>query len=300
MGSFIKRVILFIIVNLAIMLLVSVVFNLTCNFFDLDMASDSVGVIAIWALLYGMIGSFVSLLLSKPIAKWLVKAKTITGNEGEAERWLVGNGYVKVENATVTVAQGNSLVAIYEGEANAFATGAFKNRALVAVSSEIMEKMTREELRAVLGHEISHVANGDMVTMSLLQGVLNACVLFLSRIIAYVTSEILSDKESISRVVYFIIYYAAQILLSILASIIVMWYSRRREFAADLGSAKLLGSPASMIAALRRLNNLQPGVLPNSLKAFGISGKRASLFSSHPSIEDRIAALECMQIGKNS
>lgn len=296
MGSFIKRVILFIIVNLAIMLLVSVVFNLTCNFFDLDMASDSVGVIAIWALLYGMIGSFVSLLLSKPIAKWLVKAKTITGNEGEAERWLVDTVRSLAMMANIRAPE----VAIYEGEANAFATGAFKNRALVAVSSEIMEKMTREELRAVLGHEISHVANGDMVTMSLLQGVLNACVLFLSRIIAYVTSEILSDKESISRVVYYIIYYAAQILLSILASIIVMWYSRRREFAADLGSAKLIGSPASMIAALRRLNNLQPGVLPNSLKAFGISGKRASLFSSHPSIEDRIAALERMQIGKNS
>lgn len=296
MGSFIKRVILFIIVNLAIMLLVSVVFNLTCNFFDLDMASDSVGVIAIWALLYGMIGSFVSLLLSKPIAKWLVKAKTITGNEGEAERWLVDTVRSLAMMANIRAPE----VAIYEGEANAFATGAFKNRALVAVSSEIMEKMTREELRAVLGHEISHVANGDMVTMSLLQGVLNACVLFLSRIIAYVTSEILSDKESISRVVYYIIYYAAQILLSILASIIVMWYSRRREFAADLGSAKFLGSPASMIAALRRLNNLQPGVLPNSLKAFGISGKRASLFSSHPSIEDRIAALERMRIGKNS
>lgn len=296
MGSFIKRVILFIIVNLAIMLLVSVVFNLTCNFFDLDMASDSLGVIAIWALLYGMIGSFVSLLLSKPIAKWLVKAKTITGNEGEAERWLVDTVRSLAMMANIRAPE----VAIYEGEANAFATGAFKNRALVAVSSEIMEKMTREELRAVLGHEISHIANGDMVTMSLLQGVLNACVLFLSRIIAYVTSEILSDKESISRVVYYIIYYAAQILLSILASIIVMWYSRRREFAADLGSAKFLGSPASMIAALRRLNNLQPGVLPNSLKAFGISGKRASLFSSHPSIEDRIAALERMRIGKNS
>lgn len=295
MGSFIKRVILFIIVNLAIMLLVSVVFNLTCNFFDLDVASDSVGVIAIWALLYGMIGSFVSLLLSKPIAKWLVKAKTITGNEGEAERWLVDTVRSLAMMANIRAPE----VAIYEGEANAFATGAFKNRALVAVSSEIMEKMTREELRAVLGHEISHVANGDMVTMSLLQGVLNACVLFLSRIIAYVTSEILSDKESISRVVYYIIYYAAQILLSILASIIVMWYSRRREFAADLGSAKFLGSPASMIAALRRLNNLQPGVLPNSLKAFGISGKRASLFSSHPSIEDRIAALQRIQYGKN-
>ena len=121
----------------------------------------------------------------------------------------------------------------------------------------------------------------------------------MSQIIAYVTSEIVSDKESISTVVYYIIYYAAQILLSILASIIVMWYSRRREFAADLGSAKFLGSPASMIAALRRLNNLQPGVLPNSLKAFGISGKRASLFSSHPSIEDRIAALQRLQSGRN-
>lgn len=290
-----KRVMLFIITNLAIMLTVSVVFNLLCNWFDLSLAEGDITTIAVWALVYGMIGSFISLLLSKTIAKWLVKAKTITGDEGEAERWLVDTVRSLAMMANIRAPE----VAIYEGEANAFATGAFKNRALVAVSTEIMEQLTREELRAVLGHEISHIANGDMVTMSLLQGILNACVLFLSRIIAYAASELLTDKERISRIIYYVVFYVMQILLSIAASILIMWYSRRREYAADSGSAKLLGSPADMIAALRRLNNLQPGVLPNSLKAFGVSGKSASLFSSHPSVEDRIAALERLRGGRN-
>lgn len=290
-----KRVILFIGTNLVIMLTVSVVFNIICNCFDLTLADGGITAIAVWALVYGMIGSFISLLLSKTIAKWLVKAKTITGDEGEAERWLVDTVRSLAMMANIRAPE----VAIYEGEANAFATGAFKNRALVAVSTEIMEQLTREELRAVLGHEISHIANGDMVTMSLLQGILNACVLFLSRIIAYAASELLTDKERISRIIYYVVFYVMQILLSIAASILIMWYSRRREYAADSGSAKLLGSPADMIAALRRLNNLQPGVLPNSLKAFGVSGKSASLFSSHPSVEDRIAALERLRGGRN-
>ncbi len=290
-----KRVMLFIITNLAIMLTVSVVFNLLCNWFDLSLAEGDITTIAVWALVFGMVGSLISLLLSKPIAKWLVKAKTITGDEGEAERWLVDTVRSLAMMANIRAPE----VAIYEGEANAFATGAFKNRALVAVSTEIMEQLTREELRAVLGHEISHIANGDMVTMSLLQGILNACVLFLSRIIAYAASELLTDKERISRIIYYVVFYVMQILLSIAASILIMWYSRRREYAADSGSAKLLGSPADMIAALRRLNNLQPGVLPNSLKAFGVSGKSTSLFSSHPSVEDRIAALERLRGGRN-
>lgn len=290
-----KRVMLFIITNLAIMLTVSVVFNLLCNWFDLSLAEGGITTIAVWALVFGMVGSLISLLLSKPIAKWLVKAKTITGDEGEAERWLVDTVRSLAMMANIRAPE----VAIYEGEANAFATGAFKNSALVAVSTEIMEQLTREELRAVIGHEISHIANGDMVTMSLLQGILNACVLFLSRIIAYAASELLTDKERVSRIIYYVVYYVMQILLSIAASILIMWYSRRREYAADSGSAKLLGSPADMIAALRRLNNLQPGVLPNSLKAFGVSGKSASLFSSHPSVEDRIAALERLRGGRN-
>ena len=186
------------------------------------------------------------------------------------------------------------------GYGNAFATGAFRNHALVAVSSDIMRQMTAEELRAVLGHEISHVANGDMVTMTLLQGVLNACVIFLSRVVAFMAMNAMSDgkgRRRGSNAIYYLVYYVMQFLLGIGAALIVNAFSRRREYAADRGSAELLVSPAPMIAALRRLGNLQPGVLPDSLKAMGISGKHASLFATHPSLEDRIAALERLQLG---
>ena len=187
-------------------------------------------------------------------------------------------------------------VAIYPGAANAFATGAFKNSALVAVSTDIMGQMTREELRAVLGHEMTHVANGDMVTMGLTQGVINTFVIFFSHIVAQIVQGALSGREEGRRNrggygLYHVIVMVMQMALGFLSSMILMWYSRRREFAADAGSARLLGSPAPMIAALRRLGNLQPGVLPDSLKAFGIGGKMSSLFASHPALEDRINAL---------
>jgi heat shock protein HtpX len=159
-----------------------------------------------------------------------------------------------------------------------------------------MEQMSREELRAVLGHEMSHVANGDMVTTTLIQGVLNACVIFFSRLVAAVVSSG-KDRRGRSAGMYYLVYYLMQITLGIAASLVVYWHSRKREYAADAGSANLLGSPSPMIAALRRLGNLQSGVLPDSLKAFGISGKHASLFSTHPSLEDRIEALERLQRG---
>jgi heat shock protein HtpX len=191
-------------------------------------------------------------------------------------------------------------VAIYEGQANAFATGAFRNHALVAVSTDIMAQMTKEELRAVLGHEMSHVANGDMVTMTLLQGVLNACVIFLSRVVAFMAANAASDGKGRRRGtsgIYHLVYFVMQIVLGIAASLVVYWFSRRREYAADAGSANLLGTPSSMIAALRRLGNLEPGILPDSIKAMGIAGKHASLFATHPSLEDRIEALERLQRG---
>ena len=254
------------------------------------------GVLAVWALVFGMGGALISLLMSKPMAKWATHATVIDGSEGPSERWLVETVRQLSERAGVKMPE----VAIYPGEANAFATGAFKNSALVAVSTKIMEQMSREELKAVLGHEMSHVANGDMVTLTLVQGVLNACVLFLARVIGYVAEGAISGDRGRRRgtgAIYWLVYYLMQFLLGIGAALVVNAFSRRREYAADRGSAELLVSPAPMIAALRRLGNLQPGVLPDSLKAMGISGKHASLFATHPSLEDRIAALEKLQLG---
>ena len=297
-----KRTFLFLATNFAIMIVMMVVFHVVCALMGVDpnAAFRSSGLdltsLAVFSLIFGMGGSVISLLMSKTIAKMSVKARVIDGSEGETERWLVETVRSLAERANVKMPE----VAIYEGEANAFATGAFRNSALVAVSTKIMEQMTREELRAVLGHEMSHVSNGDMVTTTLVQGVLNACVIFFSRLVAAVASNALSGgkgRRGGSRGTYYLVYYLMQITLGIAASLVVYWHSRRREYAADAGSANLLGSPSSMIAALRRLGSLQAGVLPDSLKALGISGKHASLFSTHPSLEDRIAALERLQRG---
>ena len=244
----------------------------------------------IWGFVYGLGASIISLLISKPMAKFATGAQVVDGTENEQTRWLVATVEDLARRANIKTPE----VAIYEGAANAFATGAFKNSALVAVSSDIMAQMTKEELRAVLGHEISHVANGDMVTLCLIQGVLNAFVLIFARVIAHVAATAGNGerRRSSNSAVYFIVYFVVQIALSILASLIVFWFSRKREYAADKGSAQLLGTPSSMIAALRRLGNLQPGVLPDSLKAMGIAeGKRTSIWSTHPSLEDRIDAL---------
>ncbi len=283
------------------MLVLSVVYSIVCaligpeNLAQFSRNGIDFGFLAIWALIFGMGGAVISLLMSKPIAKWATHATVIDGTEGPTERWLVDTVRQLADRAGVKMPE----VAIYPGEANAFATGAFRNSALVAVSTKITEQMTREELRAVLGHEMSHVANGDMVTLTLVQGVLNACVLFLARVIAYVADGALSGEKGRRRGggMYFLIYYLMQFLLGIGAALVVNAYSRRREYAADRGSAELLASPGLMIAALRRLGNLQPGILPESLKAMGISGKHASLFATHPSLEDRIEALQKLQMG---
>lgn len=285
-----KRVLLFIVTNIAILLALGVVANVVSALFGTSIA-EIVGAeyahLAVFALVYGFIGSFISLLLSKPIAKFSCGARTIDGTEGEAERWLVSTVEELARRANIKTPE----VAIYEGDANAFATGAFKNSALVAVSTGIMEQMTKEELRAVLGHEISHVANGDMVTLTLVQGVLNAFVIFFSRVAANVLSG--GDRRRSSGASYIFLVIALQMVLGFLASLVVFAFSRRREYAADAGSARLLGTPQTMIDALRRLGNLRPGVLPDSLKAFGIAEKKSSsVFSTHPSIKDRISALQ--------
>ena len=297
-----KRVMLFLVTNIAVMLVLSIVYQVVLMAIGPEALAEfsrngiDFGVLAVWALVFGMGGALISLFMSKPMAKWATHATVIDGSEGPSERWLVETVRQLSERAGVKMPE----VAIYPGEANAFATGAFKNSALVAVSTKIMEQMSREELRAVLGHEMSHVANGDMVTLTLVQGVLNACVLFLARVIGYEAEGAMSGDRGRRRGpggIYWLVYYLMQFLLGIGAALIVNAFSRRREYAADRGSAELLVSPAPMIAALRRLGNLQPGVLPDSLKAMGISGKHASLFATHPSLEDRIAALEKLQFG---
>lgn len=285
-----KRVLLFLITNIAVMIMLSIIANVACVLLGTTVA-ELIGPewahLAIFAFVYGMLGAVISLLISKPMAKFACGARVISGNEGSAERWLVDTVEDLARRANIKTPE----VAIYHGAANAFATGAFKNSALVAVSTDIMAQMTKEELRAVLGHEISHVANGDMVTLTLVQGVLNAFVIFFSRMLARILSSSGENRRSSSGT-YFLLVIVLDIALGFLASLIVFAYSRRREYAADAGSANLLGTPTSMIAALKRLGNLEPGVLPDSLKAMGIAeGKRTSIFSTHPSLDDRIKAL---------
>lgn len=293
-----KRTVLFLLTNIAAVATLSVVAALVCAFCGVDLAavleSGSVVPLLVFSLVFGMAGSLISLFMSKPIVKMTMKCRTIDGSEGEAERWLVAT----VEDLARRAGIKTPEVAIYPGEANAFATGARRDAALVAVSTRIMEQMSREELRAVLAHEISHVSNGDMVTMCLTQGVINAFVIFFSHILAQVVRAAMSKGDDRERrggfgdyFLYHMFVQLFQVLFGVLAAVVVMWYSRKREFAADEGSARLLGSPLPMIAALRRLGNLQSGVLPDSIKAFGIAGGRSSLFASHPSLEARIDAL---------
>lgn len=293
-----KRILLFIITNIVVLFAITVVFSIVCGVFGISPALlEESGInyasLAVYSLVFGMAGSVISLLLSKPMAKYSTGAVAIDGTEGPAEAWLVNTVQDLAARAGIKCPE----VAIYQGEPNAFATGAFKNSALVAVSTGIMQSMTKNELRAVLGHEMSHVVNGDMVTMSLLQGVLNAFVLFASYVLGYIAEGALSGKGDRRRrgggLVSYLVRMALQLALGFLASLVVYAFSRHREYGADAGSARLLGSPSDMIAALRRLGNIQPGVLPDSLKAMGISGRSMrSLLSTHPSLEDRIAALQ--------
>ncbi len=291
-----KRILLFLVTNLAVLITLCIVTNILCVFLGPSVAEvigERWADLAILAFVYGFVGAFISLLLSKPIAKFACRARTIDGSEGEAERWLVSTVEELARRANVKTPE----VAVYPGAANAFATGAFRNHALVAVSTDIMGQMSREELRAVLGHEMSHVANGDMVTLTLVQGVLNAFVIFFSRAIASILANAGNGEGNRRRSnggIYFLTVLVLDIVLGILASLVVFAFSRRREYAADAGSARLLGSPSPMIAALRRLGNLQPGVLPDSLKAMGIAegDRKTSIWATHPSLSDRIAALQ--------
>ena len=282
-----KRIFLFILTNLALMFVLSIVLTIV-RIFVPGLDDSLFGSALAFALVFGMGGAIISLLMSKTIARWTTRARVIDGTEGETEAWLIST----VDQLARQAGIGMPQVAVYPGAANAFATGAFRNKALVAVSVGLIQNMPRRELRAVIGHEIGHIANGDMITMTLLQGVLNAAVLLLARVIGITVDRYLGNRRGLGFG-YYLTYIAMQLLLGILASIIVMAYSRRREFAADRAAAQLTGSTNDMIAALQRLGGLVPGEMPESMRAFGINGKQraASLFASHPPIETRIEAL---------
>jgi heat shock protein HtpX len=286
-----KRIALFLATNVAVLVVLSIIINVfgLGNFLTAE-GIDPVGLL-IFSAVIGFAGSIISLLISKPMAKMSTRARTIDGSEGQTEAWLVGTVRRLAEKAGI----GMPEVAIYEGAPNAFATGAFRNSALVAVSTGLMQSMSREEVEAVLGHEVAHVANGDMVTLTLIQGVVNTFVIFLSRVIGFFVDKVVFRTERGVGPGFFIVSIVAQIVLGILASTIVAWFSRQREFRADEGSARLLGSSTPMINALARLGGVQPGELPQAFEAHGIKqsqSKFLGLFSSHPPIERRIAALQ--------
>ena len=286
-----KRIVLFIATNLAVVLVLTVVLRLLG--LDRAMTSQtgmSTGGLLVFSAVVGFTGSIISLLLSKPMAKWSTGARVIAQPGNDAETWL----FETVRKLATKAGIGMPEVAIYEGDANAFATGAFRNSALVAVSTGLLQSMNKEEVEAVLGHEIGHVANGDMVTLTLIQGVVNTFVVFFARIIGSIVDRTVFRTERGNGPGYFITVIVAQIVLGILASMIVAWFSRRREFRADAASAQLLGNPSPMVNALRRLGGLEPGALPQSMSGFGITDKGGimSLFSTHPPIEERIAALQ--------
>jgi heat shock protein HtpX len=286
-----KRVFLLIATNFAVMILLSIVISVLG--LDKALAQEGFQVFPtlVMASIFGFGGAFISLLISKPIAKWSTGAQVIDGSEGTTQYWLVDTVKKLSEKAGI----GMPEVAIYEGEPNAFATGAFRNSALVAVSSGLLQSMSREEVEAVLGHEIGHVANGDMVTLTLIQGVLNTFVIFLSRLIGYIVDRVILKNDRGQGIGYFVTVIASQIVLGLFASMIVAWFSRQREYRADAASAHLLGSPQPMVQALARLGGLQPGALPQNMSALGISpspGTWGALFSTHPPVEQRIAALQ--------
>ena len=287
-----KRIVLFLATNLAVMLVMSLVLSLLGVNRYLAGSGLNLGTLMAFSLVVGFTGAIFSLLISKPMAKWSTGARVIDAPSSSTELWLVDTVRRLAGRAGIAMPE----VAVYEGEANAFATGAFKNSALVAVSTGLLESMNKDEVEAVLGHEIAHVANGDMVTMTLIQGVVNTFVVFLARVVGYAIDKAVFRNNDNNRgpgIAYAVTVFVCEMLFGLLASLIVAWFSRQREFRADAGSAKLLGSGQPMIHALARLGGLEPGELPKSMAASGISDKPgiSALFSTHPPIEQRIAAL---------
>jgi len=286
-----KRIFLFVLTNIAVIAVMTIILSVLGIDRYLTAQGLNIPMLLAYSLVAGFTGSIFSLLISKPMAKWSTGAQVIEQPSNSTEQWLVETVRKLADRAGI----GMPEVAVFEGEANAFATGAFKNDALVDVSTGLLANMTREEVEAVLGHEIAHIANGDMVTLTLIQGVLNTFVIFLSRIVGYAVDRALSrNNDDAPGIGYTITVIVCQIVFGIMASMIVAWFSRHREFRADAGSSHLLGGPQSMMNALARLRNMQESHLPESVAAFGIaqSGGFFSLFATHPPLEERIAALQ--------
>lgn len=285
-----KRIVLFLLTNLAVMLVLSIVTSvLGLNRYLSAYGMNYTSLMA-FSMLFGFTGSIISLLMSKGMAKRSMGLTMITEPRTAEEVWIVQTVQHLAEKAGI----GMPEVGIYEGAPNAFATGAFKNSALVAVSTGLLRGMTREEVEAVLGHEVAHIANGDMVTMTLIQGVVNTFVIFLSRAISFAVDGSQNRGEERRGPGFFVTRMVLELLLGFLASMIVAWFSRQREFRADAGAGDYMGQRNSMINALRRLGSMQPGEgdLPKNLQTMGITGSIGKLFATHPPLEERIARLQ--------
>jgi heat shock protein HtpX len=276
-----KRIVLLVLTNVAVMVVLGIVSSLLGFNRFLSGSGLNLGSLLGFAAVMGFGGAFISLLISKPMAKWSTRAQVINDSTDPTDRWIVQTVAGFAEKAGIRMPE----VAVFEGEPNAFATGAFKNSALVAVSTGLLATMTREQVEAVIGHEVAHVANGDMVTLTLIQGVMNTFVVFLSRAIGYVVDRVvLRNQNDGPGIGYFVSTVVLDLLLGLLAGMIVAWFSRHREYRADAGAAQLA-----------RLGKLDPGELPPTVQAMGISGRPGgfmALLASHPPIEDRIRALQ--------
>ena len=287
-----KRIVLFVLTNVAVLMVLSITASLLGVNRFLTAQGLNLTALLGFAAIMGFGGAFISLLMSKPLAKWTTGAQVINASSDPTHQWIVRTVAQFSQKAGIQMPE----VAIYEGEPNAFATGAFKNSALVAVSTGLLQSMTREEVEAVIGHEVAHVANGDMVTMTLIQGVMNTFVVFLSRVVGYfVDRVVLRNNSEGPGIGYYVTTIVLDLVLGLVAAVIVAWFSRQREFRADAGAAQLLGRRQPMINALARLGGLHSGELPQSVKTMGIAGGASglmALLSSHPPIEERIRALQ--------
>jgi heat shock protein HtpX len=285
-----KRILLFVLTNVMVVAVLGIVASLLGVNRYLTANGLNLTALLGFALVMGFGGAIISLLISKPMAKWTAGVRIINDPQSPDEAWIVQTVRKFADKAGI----GMPEVGIFEGEPNAFATGAFKNNALVAVSTGLLQGMTRDEVEAVIGHEVAHIANGDMVTMTLIQGVMNTFVVFLSRVIGYVVDGFLrrgSDSTG-PGIGYMITTVVLDIVLGFAAAIVVAWFSRHREFRADAGSAQLMGRKQPMVNALARLGGLPPGELPKAVETMGITGSIGKLFATHPPIEERIAALQ--------
>ena len=292
-----KRIFLFLLTNIAVVAVLGIVASLLGVNRFLTANGLNLSALLGFALIMGFGGAIISLLISKPVAKWSAGVRVINGPDGPQnadEAWIVETVRKLAEKAQI----GMPEVGIFEGAPNAFATGAFKNSSLVAVTTGLLQGMTKEEIEAVIAHEVAHIANGDMVTMTLIQGVMNTFVVFLSRVIGYAVDSFLRKGDSNNSgpgIGYYVSTIVLDIVLGFAAAMVVAWFSRHREFRADAGAAQLMGRRQPMMNALARLGGMQPGELPKAVEAMGITGGMGKLFATHPPIEERIAALQNAQ-----